>query len=100
VLYQRKLKLPANSQNSLTPWRQNPKVHHRIHNSPPSVPNLSQVNALPPQANLPTIHSNPNLPSMPQPSKWSLSLGLSHQNPLHFSPLSHACHMPHPPHSP
>jgi hypothetical protein len=37
---------------------------------------------------------------MPQSSKWSLSFGLSHQNHIHFSVLSHACHMPHPPHSP
>jgi hypothetical protein len=37
---------------------------------------------------------------MPWSFKWSLSLGLSHQNPVHVSPLSHACHMPYPPHSP
>jgi hypothetical protein len=31
---------------------------------------------------------------MPQSSKWSLSFMLSHQNPVHFSLLSHACNMP------
>jgi hypothetical protein len=32
--------------NQLIPWRQNPKVHHRVHNSPPPVPVLSQLNPL------------------------------------------------------
>jgi hypothetical protein len=32
-------------------------------------------------------------------SKWSFSFGLSHQNLVHFSLLSNACHMPRPPHS-
>jgi hypothetical protein len=80
---------------------QDPKVHHLIHNSPPTVPILSQVN--PPHApptNLPKVHFDPILPSTPWSFKWSLSLGLSHQNPVHVSSLSHACHMPRPPHSP
>jgi hypothetical protein len=37
---------------------------------------------------------------MPCSSEWSLSFGLPHQNHVHFSVLSHACHMSLPPHSP
>jgi hypothetical protein len=53
-----------------------------------------------PPANLPKIHSDPILPSTPWSSKWSLSFRLSHQNLLHFSLISLACHMPCPPHPP
>jgi hypothetical protein len=51
----------------LTLWRQNTKVHHRIHMSPPVVPILSQLNPLynPPPANLPKNHSDPILTSIP-----------------------------------
>jgi hypothetical protein len=53
-----------------------------------------------PQVNLPKIHSDHIFPPTPWSSKWSLSFGLSHQNLVHFSLLSHACHMSRPPHSP
>jgi hypothetical protein len=51
-------------------------------------------------ANLPKVHFDPILPSAPWSFKWSLSFGLSHQNPIPISPLAHACHMTQPPHSP
>jgi hypothetical protein len=71
--------------NKLTPWRKNPKVHHRTHNSPPPVPVLSQPNPIhTPQASLPKIHSDPNLTSTPWSSERSLSFGLSHQNLVQF----------------
>jgi hypothetical protein len=54
----------------------------------------------PPQTNLPNVHFDPNLPSTLWSFKWSLSLRLSHQDPVYFSPVSHACHTPRPPHSP
>jgi hypothetical protein len=81
------------------PWRQNPKAHHRVHNRPPPVPILSQLNPFhTPPANLPKTHSNPILPPMPRSSEWSLSFGIFHQN-VHFSLLPHAFHVPRPPYS-
>jgi hypothetical protein len=80
----------VNRPRTLTTWRKNPKVHHRTHNSPPPVPILSQANPIhTSQANLPKIHSDPILP----PTPWLSNL-------VRISLLSHACHMPCPPHSP
>ena len=45
------------------------------------------------------IHLNIILPTMPGFSKWSLSLGFHHQNPVYTSSLPHTCYMPRPPHS-
>jgi hypothetical protein len=48
----------------LTPWRQDQKIYHRNHKSPPPVPILSQLNPLHTlPANLPKIRSDPILPS-------------------------------------
>jgi hypothetical protein len=44
--------------NQITLWHHNPNVRHRIHNSPPPVPNPSQVNPLhihPPNQSLRSI---------------------------------------------
>ena len=72
----------------------NPKVHHRIHNSPPPVSVLSQidlVNALP--THFSNFHFNIILSSTPEFSKWSPSLRFPYQNPVCTSTLLHTCQM-------
>jgi hypothetical protein len=66
-----------------TSWRQNPKVHHRNHNSLPLVRILSQLNPL--HTSQPVSPRSITIPSMPQSSKWSLPFSLSHKNLVHFS---------------
>jgi hypothetical protein len=68
---------------------------------PISGPCPDRVDSTPyPSVNLSTIHSDPIRSSMPQSSEWSIFFGLSHRNLVHFSLLSHACHMPQLPHFP
>jgi hypothetical protein len=88
------------SASYLIPWRQNPKVYHRVHKIPPPIPLLSQVNPLQTLTVSPEIHFDPNLPYTPRSFEWSLFFGLSHLNLVYLSFLSHACRMPRPPHSP
>jgi hypothetical protein len=66
----------------------NPKVHHRVHKSPPLDPILSQPNPVRPiDPYLPKVHLNVILPPTPRSSQWSIAFGPPNQNPVSTSPL-------------
>ena len=77
----------------------NPKVRHRIHKCPRTVPILSQIHPVSTPSHFPKIHLNIILPSTSGSPQWSLFLMFPHQNPVHTSPLPHKRHMPSPSHS-
>jgi hypothetical protein len=64
----------------------NMKVHYHIHNSPPPVPILSQINPV-----HPTSWRTFLILSTPGSSKRQHSLRFPHQNPVSTSPLPHTC---------
>jgi hypothetical protein len=71
----------------------NPKVHHRVHRSPPLDPIPSQLNPVRPiDPYLPKVHLNVILPPAPRFSQWSLTFRPLNQNPVNTSPLPHICY--------
>jgi len=85
---------PSPNQKSLRILR-NPKVHHRVNNSPPLAPTPSQLH---PFHNSPYYfsksHSHIIFPSTPRSTEWSLPFRFTDQNFVRIYNLSHAATRP------
>jgi len=77
----------------------NSKAHYRIHNSPPPLPILSQLDPVhTPTPYFLKIYRNIIFSSKSGSGKWSLSLRFPHQNPVYATPLPHTRYMTLPSH--
>ena len=98
VLLEKLTGFAANQEIPRILW--NPKVHHRTHKRPPTVPILSQLHPVPTTpSHFLKVHFNIILPSTSWSPQWSLSLRFPHQNVVPTSPFLHTCNMSRPSHS-